>query len=406
MLPRTAIYLGLGLIVVLLGLPVGGLQGASDQAESADWDRASEPGVIRLLLGGDLLLDLGVGQALDVEGPAAVLGAWGQVLAAYHADLGFANLESPVSDLGHPLADKRYTFRADPARASELGPAGFHVLSLANNHTLDFGPDALCDTLTRLEQGGVVTVGAGRDRSEAYRPRLVEVGETRVAWLAFTDTFAIPERYREWWGAGENRPGTALLGDVEAVLAAVREARVLADAENSTAAPTGGVVVVSVHWGYEYLRRPAAADRRLAHRIIEAGADLVVGHHPHVTQGIEVHQGRLIFYSLGNLLFDSDRSPDRTAAALVTLERDPTTRGWATTGCRVLPLVMDRTHLVLPAPADPGALALLGEIGDLSRELGTHSRLEAAPALDGLDLLALEGLPRVDMPRWAGWQPR
>lgn len=387
------------IVFVFLVLTVG----APGQVFAAVADHA---GVVRLMLGGDLLLDLGVAIALDEEGPGPVLGAWGQIMTACGADLGFANLESPVSDLGQPLTDKAYTFRAPPETAAQLQPSGFHVVSLANNHALDFGPEALRDTLARLEQSGVIAVGAGRDRGEAYRPSLVQVGSAQVVCLAFTDTFAVPLQYRAMWEAGADRAGTALLVDHTVVVNAVREARQLADRGGRSAAPTRGLVLVSFHWGYEYLRRPAATDRRLAHKAIDAGADLVVGHHPHVTQGIEVYRGRLILYSLGNLLFDSDRSPDRTVAALVTVERDPVARGWATTDCRVVPFAMDRTHLELPEAGDAQARRLLEEIAELSAELGTRSHLEPEAVLDGKEVLVLDHLPKVSLPHWAGWQPR
>ncbi len=349
-----------------------GPDGSSPSGPGAPSDASGGP--VTLLLGGDLLLDLAVGRTLAAEGAARTFAGWLDLRDRWGPALGFANLESPVSDVGEALSGKRYTFRAEPPAAPALREGGFEVVSLANNHALDFGTAALLDTLARLSAAGVTAVGAGADVGEAYAPRIVRAGGADLAFLAFTDTFAVPVAHREMWGAGADRPGTALLTERARVLEAVAAAR----------GSGADIVVVSVHWGYEYVRRPAPAERALARDIIDAGADLVVGHHPHVTQGLEIYRGRLILYSLGNLLFDSEKSPDRAVAALVTFVRDPAGT-WAPGECRLRAMTMDRRSLT-PCPAgDAGARALLEEVADLSRALGTRVRLEG-------DELVVEGL--------------
>ena len=238
------------------------------------------------------------------------------------ADLACANLEVPLSHGGHP-ADKPIAFRADPALAPALAAMGLDVVSFANNHALDYGIPALLDTLEAVERAGVAVVGAGRDLAEACRPAILTVEGARVAFLAFASTLpvgsaATPERP----GVApvrvtvslladapvlEEQPGTspyvrteALPQDVAAAQEAVAAARARAD-----------VVVVAVHWGVPpgwaapFQGILADYQRPLGHALVEAGADLVLGHHPHTLHGLERYREAVICYSLGHFIFHS-----------------------------------------------------------------------------------------------------
>lgn len=219
------------------------------------------------------------------------------------ADMTFGNLECPVSDTGRNL-HHLYSFRADPRAIEGLESAGFRVMSVANNHTDDWDRPALLDTLQRVRAAGILPVGAGADEDEAHRPALVDLGAVRIAFLAYVniephDAVAAP-----------GRPGVAWL-EPDRALADIRKARCLAD-----------VVVVSLHWGVEYAPRPRPEQIELAHRMIEAGADLVVGSHPHVVQPVELYRSRWIAYSLGNFVFDQEGVAARHGLMLkVTLSR-------------------------------------------------------------------------------------
>jgi poly-gamma-glutamate capsule biosynthesis protein CapA/YwtB (metallophosphatase superfamily) len=218
------------------------------------------------------------------------------------ADLAFANLECPISDVGKNKGHL-YSFRADPRAIEGLTFAGFDVLSVANNHTDDWGTPALVDTLERLRAAGIRPVGAGRNDLEAHYPVLVNLNGVRLAFLAYVD---VPPREA---ASGPDRPGVAWL-DPERALADIRFARPLAD-----------VVIVSLHWGVEYTRRPQRSQVELAHRMIDAGADLIVGGHPHVVQPLEEYHGHTIAYSLGNFIFDQHDPPTHHGLMLqVTLE--------------------------------------------------------------------------------------
>ncbi len=213
------------------------------------------------------------------------------------ADLTFADLECPTSDRGrnqHHL----YSFRADPRAIAGLKYAGIDVVSVANNHTYDWGPEALLDTLRRLSDAHVRPVGAGANDLEAHYPALMDLDGLRVAFLAYVD---VEPKEAE---AAPDKPGVAWL-EPERVLADIRFARPLAD-----------LVVVSLHWGIEYATQPKPQQVELAHRMIDAGADLIVGSHPHVVQPLEEYQGHWIAYSLGNFIFDQRDAGTRRGAML------------------------------------------------------------------------------------------
>lgn len=241
-----------------------------------------------LLFVGDVMLSRGVGAKMKAandwtypfEKIASTLSA---------ADLAFANLECPLSDAGRDLGH-RYSFRADPRALEGLKAAGFRVLSVANNHTDDWDRPALLDTLNRLRAAGIRPVGAGENDLEAHYPVLVDLAGVRLAFLAYV---AIEPRDA---AAEIDRAGVAWL-EPQRALADIRFARPLAD-----------LVIVSVHWGLEYAAQPEPWQVRLAHRMVVAGADLVVGHHPHVAQPVERYRDRSIAYSLGNFIFDQ-KSP-------------------------------------------------------------------------------------------------
>ncbi len=223
------------------------------------------------------------------------------------ADLLIGNMEGTFTDRGEPL-DKIYTFRTPPDLARGLAEAGFDAVNLANNHAYDFGRLGLADTLDALDRAGVRSFGAGLTEAEARAPLLLRANGLTVALLGF-DT--IPEvRFAE----GET-PGVAL-ATPEAVTAGVEAAAARAD-----------FVVVSLHFGAEYTREPTERQRELARAAIDAGASLVIGHHPHVLQPWERYGGGVVFYSLGNFVFDLDADdletlgpgPFETVVVLITL---------------------------------------------------------------------------------------
>ncbi len=234
-----------------------------------------------LLAGGDVLMEWSERLGLDpFETIDPSLGS---------ADLSVVNVEMAISDRGE-ARDKQYVFRAPPSAAGRIAAGGVRVANLANNHAMDYGADALADTIDLLESAGVMTIGAGRDSDEAYRYRILTTGGgVSVAFVGVS--LVVPANF----AAGSSTPGiaSAHTPDLARVLDTVRAAAAAADA-----------VVVAVHWGIERDPCPADSQRRLARQFLDAGADTVIGHHPHVLQPVEHAAGKLVAYSLGNFIFE------------------------------------------------------------------------------------------------------
>lgn len=243
---------------------------------------AAEPLLIRAV--GDVNLDPDYVSGLRGHGYAY---AWSGIGRAFlEDDLTIVNLECAVSDLGAP-EPRRYTFRGDPEALPAMRLAGVDVANLANNHSLDFGPEAMLDGRANLVAAGIRPVGAGADVREAGHPATVRVKGRTIAVLGFTEI--VPAN---GWYATADRPGVARGGDSEAMAAAVAAVAKAAD-----------VVVVSIHWGIERSTRPTAEQVERAKALIDAGADVILGHHPHVVQPLSWYKGRPIFYSLGNFVW-------------------------------------------------------------------------------------------------------
>jgi len=227
-------------------------------------------------------------------------------------DYTVANLETPVTNRGVPASNKQYVYKSSPKAITPMRKAGVDLVNLANNHIMDQGESGLLDTLAFLRQNQVAYVGAGADAAEAYAPHLVERNGLTIAFLGFSRV--VPHVS---WYAGDGKPGVAATYDPALALEAIKQARTKAD-----------LVVVIAHWGREKEDFPVDYQRSLAKRYIDAGADLVVGGHPHVLQGLESYRGKWIAYSLGNFIFT--RSPSaktwETMILQATCRRDGSCR--------------------------------------------------------------------------------
>ncbi|MFA6092893.1 MAG: CapA family protein [Elusimicrobiota bacterium] len=245
---------------------------------------------------GDIRLDGPVGRFSQEHGPAAVTA---EALRWLKADIVFGNLEAPLTLRGEKT-DKKFTFRAPPKNLDILEAAGFTILNLANNHIVDFGPVGLLDTLAALDARGFLHVGAGRNLDEARRPVIIEKNGLRVGFLALTST------HPDFAWARKERPGVAY-SDFDRFPEWIRQAKSSCD-----------VLIVSFHGGTERAELPNEIQRAFGHMAVDAGADLVLGHHPHVLQPVELYKGRIILHSIGNGLFVSP-SPETRAGAIVRI---------------------------------------------------------------------------------------
>jgi LAS superfamily LD-carboxypeptidase LdcB len=260
---------------------------------------------ITLVLTGDIMMDRGVEASINKN----YEGDFNPIFTAalpylQEADIAFGNLEGQASDKGADRG-KKYSFHMNPIVLEVLADAGFDVLSNANNHTYDWGIDGFEDTLARIKAAGMQYTGAGFTREEAETPTIVESHGIRVGFLAFTDVGP------NWRQPTETQSGILVASDprFEEII--------------SNASALVDHLVVSIHWGDEY-KEHNARQTRIAQSAIDAGADIIAGHHPHVEQATEVYNGGIIFYSLGNFVFDQYFSEETMQGVLaqVTLSKD------------------------------------------------------------------------------------
>lgn len=247
---------------------------------------------MRMLLTGDVMLGRLVNQALKHRDPDYV---WGDTLPLFRAgDVRICNLECVLSDRGRPWSapPKVFHFRSDAKNAAALAAAGIDMVSIANNHVLDYEYVALLDMLDLLERTGIRYAGAGRNRDEARRPAVLERNGKRVAMIAVTDN-------EPHWEATAELPGTfytPINTDDQ------RAAELLALV--SETAKHAAILIVSLHWGPNWGYDPPGEHVMFARALIDAGADVVFGHSPHVFRGIEIYKEKPILYSAGDFIDD------------------------------------------------------------------------------------------------------
>lgn len=242
---------------------------------------------ISLIFGGDLLLSGAILRQYDNNGGIEGLVERSLLTKLQDADITMVNQEFPFSERGTPMEGKEYTFQAPPSRVSILKELGIDIVSLANNHTLDYGRVALSDTFQTLDDADIFYVGAGENLERAKKLEVIEVSETRVGFLSASRVIPVAS-----WNASNSISGVFTTYSVDAMLKEIEEVREFCD-----------LLIVYVHWGVEFEERPANYQINMAKAYIEAGADMVIGSHPHVVQGFEYYLGKPIIYSLGNFIF-------------------------------------------------------------------------------------------------------
>jgi poly-gamma-glutamate synthesis protein (capsule biosynthesis protein) len=256
------------MLIGLIGLPL-----------QADYE---EP--IEIVAAGDIMLDSWVEELVRDQGWHYPFVHLDSLMDG--ADLVFANLEAPFGkqDSAYP---KTYTFQVAPDLVQVLQAGKINMVSLANNHILDFGAEALKETMRLLDAHQIKYAGAGMNLMEARKPAIFEMKGKKMAVGCYSLTF--PE---EFW-ATDSTPGTCF------------PSHTFFYKDIKHFKQENDVLIISFHWGGELLTAPKEYQIELAHRAIDAGADLILGHHPHVVQGLEIYRGKLIAYSLGNYIFSS-----------------------------------------------------------------------------------------------------
>ena len=327
-------------------------------------------------------------------------------------DLAFCQLESVLSRRGVPLPQVRLVCSSDPSVAGALKKAGFQVVSFASNHCMDLGREAFQDTIDALQEQGLDVIGVGNNIEEARTPAIKEIKGTRIAFLAYNSI--LPQSF---W-ADEDRPGCAPLrvhtvyepiehdqpgtpcrthtfarrDDLKAMLKDISQAKEQSD-----------LVFVSLHWGIHFVPAVLADyQQEVAYAAIEAGADLILGHHAHILKGVEVYKGKAIFYSLGNYAielpphFKSEVTKDRKFKEIQVLNKDwdPEKAPWpkdsyksVTVKCvikekkidrvSVLPTYIDMdNHPQIVQPQDERFHEIYEYLTFISREQGLTVRME------------------------------
>lgn len=265
--------------------------------------------IIHLSAVGDIMLDRTLGSVIadgGIEFPFKRVAEPLQI-----ADITVGNLETALGDVGEPV-EKSFTFQSPPAAAESLAWGGFDVISLANNHAMDFGPESLLQGIDLLKKQNVAPIGAGANSDEARAPHIMSVNSLDIAFLGYVH---VPVEARgsffdtATWTATETEPGLAwavpeeIIEDVTAVKSQV------------------DLVVVVLHSGYEYVEPPSEEQAAAAHAAIDAGADIVIGHHAHILQAVEFYKDGVIAYGLGNFAFNIDGDAN-TAILNVWLDED------------------------------------------------------------------------------------
>lgn len=239
---------------------------------------------------GDVLLDRGVRSWIAITGVGYLFDDVSPLFK--QSDAVVINLECPMTKTVSPI-NKRFIFRGDPQWLPFLKKAGITHAALANNHSMDQGREGLRETVKHLSENEIVPLGYGNIQQEACEPVFITKGKTEVALF---NSVTIP---LENWVYLENDAGVcqATVEDISNSIAELKRKK------------PGCYVVVVLHWGLEYQEQPTPIQRGQAHQLIDAGADAIIGHHPHVIQKEEIYKGRPIFYSLGNFVFDQQKPP-------------------------------------------------------------------------------------------------
>lgn len=253
-------------------------------------------GQVKFCAVGDVLLDRGVRKTIENNGICYLFDEVQSYIQQH--DLAFFNLECPLTNAGSkaPLL-KRFSFRGDVDAVAQLRKVGFNIASIANNHTIDWGRVGFAETWNVLTQGGIFPVGGGCNQREAIKPVLLKKNNLTFAFFGSVSFLLEGLAYNDdQWG-----PAYA---DIDSLVKEIKAINNFVD-----------YVIVSFHWGDENSPLPNNQQKDYAHKVVDAGADLVIGHHPHVLQSIEVYKDRLILYSLGNFVFDN-KSEDQTQTVI------------------------------------------------------------------------------------------
>lgn len=300
-------------------LLVIGCSGAEGQDNKQDLQENSKDSIVQetilqeedeeelvLSFAGDIMFDRSVAGFIKSKGEDYVFQGYEKQFKS--SDIVFGNLETSLSNSGQPNIDKEYSFRSSPKLAPFMKKYNFTAMSIANNHSLDYGRAAFVESMKILKENGISYGGGGHNKKEATDGVIMERKGLNIGFIAFSGVIPNVD-----WYAGEKRAG--IIGAYK-----VHEAEVLKAVSELDS--KCDVLVVSIHWGKEGATTVRAQESELAHKLVDAGADVIMGHHPHVVQNFELYNDKLILYSLGNFIFTTSYSEISNKTILATAKFD------------------------------------------------------------------------------------
>ncbi|NMB06830.1 MAG: CapA family protein [Tissierellia bacterium] len=255
-----------------------------------------EENTITISLAGDVMMDGSVRQQINKYGYDY---PWEKVKDYFmESDLSIVNLETSITTRGNKWPNKQFNFKSNPKNLDSMKSAGIDMVTLANNHVLDYSNQGFLDTIDHLKKKEIPYVGGGKNKKEALEGVIIDKKDVKIGVLAFSRV--IPDVK---WYANNNKAGIvgAYDGYTKEMFKRIEEMKKEVD-----------ILILSFHWGVERSTKPRPQDIKIAKAAIEAGVDIVMGHHPHVLQGLEIYKGKPIFYSLGNFVFGGKDTLTRT----------------------------------------------------------------------------------------------
>lgn len=327
--------------------------------KGAEVKTKSEP--LRIVAVGDIMLGRGVGMRLEKQNKGYTYPFERVSGILKKGDVIFGNLEAPITDRTHCL-DTKYKFvLRNKVKAFEgLKYAGFNLLSLANNHILDYYAEGLNDTIDMLEEHGISYSGAGKNLDEARKPAVVEKKGVKIGMLSYTDMAKLMYKGNPpiSFAACIDSGGVAPM-EYDYIREDIKKIRDNVD-----------ILIVSLHWGVEESFDVLPEQVEFAHNLLDQGADIILGHHPHQFQGIEIYNGKPVFYSLGNFIFDQN-DPENQESFIINMEYN----GKRLSALTAIPVrTIDKTQVVPVMGQD--AADLLKRQVELSSRLNSKGRIE------------------------------
>lgn len=317
-------------------------EGDSETVVSGEVEMMETSEPFTMFFTGDVLMRGATESIYDSQGVEGLISP--DLLAQMqNADLCMINQEFPFGVGGTQAPDKQFTFKSDPKYVQAFLDMGVDIVSLANNHVLDFGPEVLSQTFTTLDDAGIDYVGAGETIERAKAWESYEINGSKIAILSASRVIPVVE-----WNVDNAQPGVFCTYDPTQLIEQIK----LAEQEHD-------LVIVTVHWGIERAAYPEDYQREMAKQYIDAGADLIVGNHPHVIQGVEYYKDVPIVYSLGNYLFNQSNQP--TAALKVHVDEDKKLR------LQMIPIATSNYQVY--ASEGQAATDMIAYIEELSYEL-------------------------------------